>query len=40
MAIDWDNFNTDIDAAVTQAGNRTDDQLASKISSVTRLTDD
>jgi len=40
MPIDWNSFNDDIDTAVAQSGTRTDDQLASKISSVTRLTDD
>lgn len=36
MAIDWDA----IDKAIGQAKQETDDSLASKISSLTRLTDD
>lgn len=39
MSINWDRFQTDIDALVNDAGQRTDAKLASRISSVTRLTD-
>lgn len=40
MAIDWDKFDKEIDAIIEEAANATDRKLASKISSVTRLTDD
>ncbi len=40
MAIDWDKFDKEIDAIIEEAANATDIKLASKISSVTRLTDD
>ena len=40
MPINWDKFQTDIDGLVDDAGERTDAKLASRISSVTRLTDD
>jgi hypothetical protein len=36
MAGEWDDF----DAAIERAGRRTDDDLASRVSSLTRLTDD
>ena len=40
MPIDWENFQSDLDALVNDAGEKTDQQLAGKISSVTRLTDE
>lgn len=40
MTIDWDKFQEDVDAAIEQAGNRTDEELAGKLSGVTRLSDD
>ncbi|MFT5116504.1 MAG: hypothetical protein ACI9NY_000023 [Kiritimatiellia bacterium] len=40
MAINWDNFSQVVDAAIEQSIADTDDQLASKISSLTRMTDD
>lgn len=40
MAIDWEGFEKDIDGLVKDAGKRTDDKLAGRISSVSRLTDD
>lgn len=40
MPINWDKFQNDIDGLVDKAGERTDAKLASKISSVTRFTDD
>ena len=40
MPIDWDKFNEDLDSAINDAAKRTDDKLAGKISSVTRLTDE
>lgn len=38
-SIDWDQFSKDAATAATDAGSKTDDQLASSISSVSRLTD-
>jgi len=40
MAIDWKKFQEKVDQAVENAGERTDANLASQISSVTRLTDE
>ena len=40
MAVDWEKFTADLGNLVDQAGDRTDRQLANKISSVSRLTDD
>ena len=40
MPIDWSAFDADIDKAIENAGKRTDQKLASRISSVTRLTDE
>lgn len=40
MPINWDKFQTDIDGLVSDAEGRTDAKLASRISSVTRLTDE
>lgn len=40
MPIDWNTFDQDADAALQGAKKATDDQLASKISSITRLTDE
>lgn len=40
MAIDWKKFQEKVDLAVENAGERTDANLASQISSVTRLTDE
>jgi hypothetical protein len=40
MAIDWGEFEKDVASAANTAGKRTDEQLAGKLSSVTRLTDD
>jgi hypothetical protein len=40
MPINWDKFQSDIDGLVDDAGERTDAKLASRISSVTRLTDE
>jgi hypothetical protein len=38
-AIDWNAFDQEIGAAIDRAANRTDAQLASRVSSITRLTD-
>jgi len=40
MPVDWDAFDKDVDSIVASAADRTDERLASKISSVTRLTDE
>lgn len=40
MAIDWDKIDAEVDGIIEQAANATDEKLASKISSVTRLTDE
>jgi len=40
MPIDWDKFDKDVDDVLKKAGDKTDAALASKISSITRLTDD
>ena len=40
MTIDWDKFEKDVDDAVKKAGDRTDENLAGKISKVTRLTEE
>jgi hypothetical protein len=40
MAINWDKFHDELDELVEQAGERTDSQLAGKVSSISRLTDD
>lgn len=38
MPVDWNSLN--IDKEIDEAGKRTDEKLASKISSITRLTDE
>lgn len=40
MPIDFDKFESDVDKAITNAGDDTSQELASQISSVTRLTDE
>ncbi len=40
MTIDWDKFQSEMDELVTSSGERTDAALASRVSSITRLTDD
>jgi hypothetical protein len=40
MPINWDDFENDLDSAINSAANATDDKLASKMSSITRMTDD
>tara|TARA_B110000977_G_scaffold32797_2_gene43627 strand:- start:13635 stop:13919 length:285 start_codon:yes stop_codon:yes gene_type:complete len=39
MAIDWDQFDIDVDAATERSANATDEILASKVSSLTSMTD-
>ena len=38
MPIDWTKFNQHIDTAIDNAAQQTDDELAGKIASLTRLT--
>lgn len=40
MPVDWDQFESDLDSIIESAAQRTDDRLASRISSVTRMTDE
>lgn len=40
MPVDWDKFDSEIDAIIEQSAIKTDEKLASKISSITRMTDD
>ena len=39
MAVNWERFQADVDVAVENAGEKTDAELAGKISGVSRLTD-
>ncbi len=40
MPIDWNQLDNDIDNAIEQSVKATDEALASKVSSLTRLTDE
>ncbi len=40
MAINWERFQEELDELVGSAGVRTDNELAGKISGITRLTDE
>ncbi|MFO7962738.1 MAG: hypothetical protein R6U50_02345 [Desulfobacterales bacterium] len=40
MPLNWEKFEKDVNTAVKTSGKVTDQKLASKMSSVTRLTDD
>lgn len=40
MTINWDEWDKKIDDSIKIAGDQTDEQLASKLSSLTRLTDE
>ena len=40
MPINWDEFDNEIDDIIAESANETDQKLASKISSITRMTDD
>ena len=40
MPVNWDKLDNEVDAAIKRSGEKTDAQLASKISSITRMTDD
>ena len=38
MSVDWNAFSNELDNIVNDAANRTDERLAERISSVTRMT--
>ena len=40
MPVDWDQFESDLDSIIESGAQRADERLASKISSVTRMTDE
>lgn len=40
MPINWDEFDNEIDSIIDEAAGATDQRLASRISSITRMTDD
>ena len=40
MPINWDEFDNEIDSIIESSSDNTDDRLASKISSLTRMTDE
>ncbi len=40
MPIDWDKLDKEVDTIIRKSAKATDEKLASKMSSVTRLTDD
>lgn len=40
MPINWDKFDSEIDAAIEESADATDNELASRISSITRMTDE
>jgi len=40
MPIDWDVFEDDLDVAINESAQKTDAHLATKISSITRMTDE
>lgn len=40
MPVDWDKFDSEIDSIIERSSDKTDAQLASKVSNITRMTDD
>ena len=40
MSINWDEFDNEIDGIIEESSNSTDDELASRISSLTKMTDE
>ena len=40
MPIEWEEFDSEVDAIIESSADKTDEKLASKISSITRMTDD
>jgi NAD(P)-dependent dehydrogenase (short-subunit alcohol dehydrogenase family) len=40
MSIDWDSFERELDGIIAESADRTDEKLAGRISSITRMTDE
>lgn len=40
MPVNWDQFDEEIDSIIETSADKTDDRLASRISSITRMTDE
>lgn len=40
MPVNWDEFDSEIDSIIDETADATDQRLASRISSITRMTDD
>jgi len=40
MPVNWEEFDSEIDSIIDKSAAETDDRLASRISSITRMTDD
>ena len=40
MPVNWDKFDSEIDSIIEGSAGATDERLASRISSITRMTDD
>jgi hypothetical protein len=40
MPVNWDEFDGEIDSIIEESADATDDRLASRISSITRMTDE
>lgn len=40
MPVNWDEFDQELDTIIDEAAAKTDEKLASRISSVTRMTDE
>ena len=40
MPVNWEEFDRDIDSIIDSSADATDDRLASRISSITRMTDE
>jgi len=40
MPVNWDEFDNEVDSAIERGAQTTDDQLASRVSSLTRMTDE
>lgn len=40
MPVDWDKFDSEIDEIIATSADATDERLASRISSITRMTDE
>jgi hypothetical protein len=40
MPVNWDEFDSEIDSIIEESAGATDARLASRISSITRMTDD